>query len=166
MRGVRFLHTLLLMAIQEDSTTTANSGNELLSSSTSSAKQEEDLRGTLSRALFVTLGGDRLLLSALRDYERLVRLETARLLGSARLHSFGQVVDDREEQRMNERKHLVSFCKTLHGLDLAAIERDAGPRREEDEDDFFTRHIAGRTLKDGGPDLDDADEEPFLDCPF
>ncbi len=54
---------------------------------------------------------------------------------------------------------MALFRQQVREVDLGAIVREAGPRRDEEEDDFLTRHI-------NAPAVDPNVEQPFLDCPF
>jgi hypothetical protein len=126
--------------------------------------EEERSWQTTALALFLGLDGDRLLIAALQDYERLVRLEAASLLSPARdayakeAAATGGEEGDAEEAEEEDRR-MALFRQQMREVDLGAIVREAGPRRDDEEDDFLTRHI-------NAPAVDPNVEQPFLDCPF
>lgn len=122
--------------------------------------EEERSRQSTALALFLGLDGDRLLIAALKDYERLVRLEAASLLSPARVaYAKEAAAAGKEAEEEEEDRRMALFRQQVRDVDLGAIQREAGPRRDEEEDDFLTRHI-------NAPAVDPNVEQPFLDCPF
>jgi len=155
LRGLQFLHHLLNIAMD--------------GTFSSPAKQEDTKRQRVGKdtnvsrwpstalALFLDLDGDRTLIEFLQDYERLVRLKAACLLESA-IISWGEKIGTCSETY----ERMAAFWRSAGAIDLAAMQRDAMPKREEEEDDFLTRHI---TAPPGIESLSE-EEQPFLDCPF
>jgi hypothetical protein len=122
--------------------------------------EEERSRQSTALALFLGLDGDRLLIAALKDYERLVRLEAASLLSPARdAYAKEAATAGEEAEEEEEDRRMALFRQQVRDVDLGAVVREAGPRRDEEEDDFLTRHI-------NAPAVDPNVEQPFLDCPF
>jgi len=153
LRAVRLLHFLLMRCFGHVSNGTSIAGQDH-SDAASDGDEDSSEQMNAASALFLDFEGDRLLSEALKDHERMVRLETASLLSSV-LTGEGTEVSG---GHTGGTQRIGIFLQHVRGAGLDGIIRQAGPHEEEDEDEFLTRHI-------NAPSGAEADEH-FPDCPF